>query len=74
MDKRYAIFDMDGTLYLGNRLFDFTIELLHQIRENGSRYLLMTNNSSKSVEDYVTKLGNLGITATHTTTDSKLTY
>ena len=27
------LFDMDGTLYLGSRLYDFTIELLQTIRE-----------------------------------------
>ena len=57
------LFDMDGTLYLGNQLFSFTKELLEQIRENGGRYLFMTNNSSKSVEDYIKKLANLGIAA-----------
>ena len=58
------LFDMDGTLYLGNRLYDFTIELLKEIRRTGGKYLFMTNNSSKSVVDYVTKLEKLGITAT----------
>ena len=29
------LFDMDGTLYLGNQLFDFTKELLMKLRENG---------------------------------------
>jgi len=57
------LFDMDGTLYLGNRLFDFTKELLHTIRENGGRYMFMTNNSSKSVADYIKKLASLGIAA-----------
>lgn len=58
------LFDMDGTLYLGDRLFDFTIELLDQIRRTGGRYLFMTNNSSKSVADYIRKLERLGIGAT----------
>ena len=58
------LFDMDGTLYLGNRLYDFTLELLETIRTTGKRYLFMTNNSSKSVEDYIKKLANLGISAT----------
>ncbi len=58
------LFDMDGTLYLGNRLYDFTLELLETIRSTGRRYLFMTNNSSKSVEDYIKKLDKLGITAT----------
>ena len=57
------LFDMDGTLYLGDELFDFTTDLLRRIRETGGRYLFMTNNSSKSVEDYVRKLEKLGIAA-----------
>ena len=58
------LFDMDGTLYLGNRLYDFTIELLQTIRQTGGKYLFMTNNSSKSVADYIKKLEKLGIEAT----------
>ena len=57
------LFDMDGTLYLGNRLFDFTKELLDAIRASGGRYMFMTNNSSKSVVDYIKKLKGLGIDA-----------
>ncbi|MBQ6701810.1 MAG: HAD-IIA family hydrolase [Clostridia bacterium] len=57
------LFDMDGTLYLGDRLYDFTKELLCQIKANGGRYLFMTNNSSKSVKAYIEKLGKLGIEA-----------
>ena len=62
--KKLYLFDMDGTLYLGSRLYDFTLELLDTLKKTGRRYLFMTNNSSKSVEDYVKKLGKLGITAT----------
>ena len=58
------LFDMDGTLYLGDQLYDFTKELLQKIRNAGKRYLFMTNNSSKSVADYVKKLEKLGIEAT----------
>lgn len=61
---RLYLFDMDGTLYLGDRLYDFTTDLLKTIRMSGRRYLFMTNNSSKSVEDYIKKLGKLGIPAT----------
>ena len=57
------LFDMDGTLYLGNRLYAFTKELLETIKVTGRRYLFMTNNSSKSVNDYIKKLENLGISA-----------
>lgn len=57
------LFDMDGTLYLGDRLFDFTNELLATIKAKGGRYMFMTNNSSKSVKDYILKLEKLGIKA-----------
>ena len=58
------LFDMDGTLYLGSRLYDFTVELLETLKATGRKYLFMTNNSSKSVEDYIKKLAKLGIPAT----------
>ena len=58
------LFDMDGTLYLGDRLYPFTLELLQTIKKTGGKYLFMTNNSSKSVNDYVKKLEKLGISAT----------
>ena len=58
------LFDMDGTLYLGDRLYGFTAELLQTIRKTGGTYLFMTNNSSKSVADYIKKLGKMGIPAT----------
>ena len=58
---RLYLFDMDGTLYLGDRLFDFSKELLKKIRQSGADYLFMTNNSSKSVSAYIEKLERLGI-------------
>lgn len=57
------LFDMDGTLYLGDRLFDFSTKLLEKIRSTGGRYMFMTNNSSKSVQAYIEKLKKLGISA-----------
>lgn len=61
--KKLFLFDMDGTLYLGNKLYDFTLELLDTLKNTGRHYLFMTNNSSKSVDDYVKKLDSLGIKA-----------
>lgn len=63
-NNKLFLFDMDGTLYLGDQLYSFTRDLLATIREKGKRYLFMTNNSSKSVADYVKKLAKLGIEAT----------
>lgn len=63
-DLKLYLFDMDGTLYLGDQLFSFTIDLLRKIKETGGMYMFMTNNSSKSVSAYIEKLAKLGIPAT----------
>ena len=63
-NTKLYLFDMDGTLYLGSRLYDFTKVLLSEIRRTGGKYLFITNNSSKSVADYVKKLSEMGIEAT----------
>ena len=62
-DKKLWLFDMDGTVYLGNRLFDGTTELLEKIAANGGKYVFITNNSSKGIEDYVKKVTAMGIKA-----------
>lgn len=61
--KKLWLLDMDGTIYNEDRIFDGTIDFLAQIREQGGRYLFITNNSSKSVSDYVKKVNSMGIDA-----------
>ena len=58
--KLYLL-DMDGTIYLDGRLYDFTVEFLEAIKKMGGRYIFMTNNSSRSVADYQKKLACMGI-------------
>ena len=55
------ILDMDGTIYLGNELFDFTKDFLNKVEETGREYYFFTNNSSKSQQAYIDKLGNMDI-------------
>ena len=55
------ILDMDGTIYLGNELFPFTKDFLKKVEETGREYYFFTNNSSKSQQAYIEKLGKLGI-------------
>ena len=59
--KRLFLLDMDGTLYLDDRLFPKVPEFLSLIRRRGGRYLFLTNNSSRGVEGYREKLGRMGI-------------
>lgn len=61
--KKLWLFDMDGTIYEEETLFDGTLELLRKIVGSGGKYVFITNNSSKSVVDYITKVHRLGIRA-----------
>ncbi len=63
-EKKLFLLDMDGTIYLGDRLFDGTREFLAEVKKKGGRYMFLTNNSSKSVDAYVKKLRALGIEST----------
>ncbi len=62
-EKRLFLLDMDGTIYLDHTLFPGTIPFLEAVKGRGGRYLFLTNNSSKSVDAYVKKLGGMGIRA-----------
>lgn len=59
--KKLFLLDMDGTIYLGNRLFDGTIDFLKEVEKRGGKYLFVTNNSSRSVNAYVDRLHGMGI-------------
>ena len=63
-DKKLFLLDMDGTIYIDNRLFDGTIDFLEYVKSIGGRYIFLTNNSSKSVDKYIEKLESLGIQST----------
>ena len=64
MDKLQAcelyLFDMDGTLYLGDLVYDGAIELMEDLPRLGKRYIYLTNNSSRAGTDYITRLRRLG--------------
>lgn len=61
---KHVALDMDGTIYNGTTLFPYTISFLNKLKELGISYSFLTNNPSKSIEDYLKKLENLGISAT----------
>lgn len=62
-EKTLYLLDMDGTIYNENEIFDGTSEFLEEIERRGVQYVFITNNSSKSVEDYVQKVRAMGIKA-----------
>ena len=59
-DKKLYIFDMDGTIYLGGKPFDFAISFIKKLRESGRRVLFFTNNASHTTPFYMEKLTRLG--------------
>ena len=61
--KRLFLLDMDGTLYLDDRLFDGAAEFLADIKKSGGKYVFLTNNSSRGVDSYIEKMKRLGIPA-----------
>lgn len=63
LKKKLFLFDMDGTIYEEDRIFDGTIDLLNLIKDRGGKSIFITNNSSKSVVDYIKKVRRMGIDA-----------
>lgn len=60
-DIELFILDMDGTFYLGNKLFDGSLEFLRKVKRKNKKFMFLTNNSSKSSKDYIKKLSSLGV-------------
>ena len=64
LDGIEAVFlDLDGTLYLGNTLIEGVLDFLGRLESRGIRRFFLSNNSSKSVGQYLDKLAGLGIDA-----------
>ena len=62
-DVRVFLLDMDGTIFLGEKLLPRAKEFLDYLRSSGRRFIFLTNNSSKDKGSYVEKLKKLGIEA-----------
>ena len=60
-EKKLFLLDMDGTIYLSERLFDGAAEFLRTVKALGGRWVFLTNNSSRVTEAYIAKMARLGI-------------
>ncbi len=54
------LLDMDGTLYLGDEVFDGAVDFIGTLEGSGRDYIYLTNNSSRAGIDYVNRLLGLG--------------
>jgi NagD protein len=55
------IFDLDGTVYLGDALLPSAGETITTLRDRGKRTLFLSNNPTRTREEYAAKLTRLGL-------------
>jgi HAD superfamily hydrolase (TIGR01450 family) len=62
-DRLYEgyVFDLDGTIYLGDELLPGVKRLIPKLRELGKRVIFVSNNPTKDPRMYAEKLGKLGL-------------
>ena len=60
LNTKLFLLDMDGTLYLGDDVFDGAVDFINTIKNSGREYIYLTNNSSRAGVDYITRLRKLG--------------
>lgn len=60
-DKKLFLLDIDGTIALDTTLIDGTLDFMKYVLEIGGKYIFITNNSTRSIDDYVIKFEKLGI-------------
>lgn len=72
-NAKLFICDMDGTVYLGERVLDGALEFVKLLKEKGRELIFFTNNASKCKEDYIKKLKRLGFEDTELMTSGDVT-
>src|SRR4030065_2521604 len=55
------IFDLDGTVYLSDRLIPGADRVIQHLRETGRKVAFLSNKPLQTREDYASKLTRLGI-------------
>jgi HAD superfamily hydrolase (TIGR01450 family) len=61
--KTVFIFDLDGTVYVGDKVILGVANLINRLRGKGKKIYFMSNNSSRSNQEYVSKLTSMGVHA-----------
>lgn len=60
-DVELFVFDLDGTVYIGDKEIEGSFEAVNTLRKMGKRICFFTNNSSRMHTDYIARLNNLGM-------------
>lgn len=57
----YFLFDCDGVIWLGDQILPHVVETLALLKKHNKTVFFVTNNSSKSRSEYLTKFEKLGV-------------
>jgi len=60
-DIKHLIIDMDGVLYLGDQPMPGLCEFFAFLRERPIPFILATNNSTRTSQEYADKLAGMGV-------------
>jgi len=63
-DIKAIFLDLDGTMYMGSNLIEGAHDFLERCKQHGVATFFLSNNSSRSVDQYRAKLEGFGIEAT----------
>ena len=65
-NKKLFLLDIDGTICKGNQLIEGAAAFLKDIKTNGGQFVFITNNATKSIDDYIKSFQILGIHTDYT--------
>ncbi|MBU3180303.1 HAD-IIA family hydrolase [Clostridium psychrophilum] len=58
------ILDLDGTVYLGDKILEGSIKFLEELEKNNIKFKFFTNNSSKNAKVYINRIRKMGYNLT----------
>lgn len=58
---RTFLLDLDGTFYLGDQLFPWSLDFVDTVRSQGKNFIFVTNNSSRHGKRYADKIRGMGV-------------
>lgn len=58
------LLDLDGTFYLGDNIFPWSLRFVEAMETLGKRFIFVTNNSSQHAAFYVEKIRKMGVNIT----------
>lgn len=58
---KYFIFDLDGTIYRGNKVIERAAETINHLSNLGNKIVFVSNKTTESAYNYFHFLKNLGV-------------